>query len=123
MEEEILPCRNRVVRPGIEAMDASSDVSLDWHTVHDVLQDLIRRIRASARYRREKFHSINREQERERERCDQCARARRVGIKRSKKDKLTFTSCIGPSTLIGVFARLSCSDLRGDRCCAISSFG
>ena len=68
MEEEILPCRNRVVRPGIEAMDASSDVSLDWHTVHDVLQDLMRRIRASARYRREKFHSINREKERERER-------------------------------------------------------
>ena len=40
----------------------------DWHTVHDVLQDLMRRIRASARYRREKFHLINREKERERER-------------------------------------------------------
>jgi hypothetical protein len=27
------PCRNRVVRPGIEATDASSDVSLNSQTV------------------------------------------------------------------------------------------
>jgi len=33
-----------------------------------------------------------------------------------KKDPLTLTSCIGPLKLIGVFARLSWSDLRGDRC-------
>jgi len=37
-----------------------------------------------------------------------------------KKDPLTLTSCIGPLKLIGVFARLSWSDLRGDRCAIFS---
>jgi hypothetical protein len=31
-----------------------------------------------------------------------------------------LTSCIGPLKLIGVFARLSWSDLRGDRCAIFS---
>jgi len=33
MKTIISPCRNRVVRPGIEATDASSDVSLNSQTV------------------------------------------------------------------------------------------
>ena len=56
MEEEILPCRNRVVRPGIEATDASSDISLNWQTVNDISGrfDEKNRVSVSEMFTREK---------------------------------------------------------------------